>query len=254
MYHDVYADAPDPRIPRTAATYHISKDAFAEHLSVIEKSGNSVVTAGQTAPDSVGITFDDGWAGAFEIAMPMLAEKGWKATFFITRDFVNRAGFCDEDMIIEAARQGMEIGVHGTTHRVLSACTREEMIYEWSACKDFLETLTGKPVEHASLPGGDLNEEIIDCAKKCGLKSISTSIPGIHDADSDAFRIKRIPIRESTSATDLKRYCRFSAAPEVIYWTVFQLPKRLIGMRNYTRLRRHLMDRRAAGQREIFKP
>jgi peptidoglycan/xylan/chitin deacetylase (PgdA/CDA1 family) len=254
MYHEIYATYPDPQIPRTARMYHISKSAFSEHLSVIEASGKPVACAGQNLPNSVCITFDDGWAGAFKIALPMLVERGWKATFFITRDFVNRKGFCDRDMIIEAARQGMTIGVHGTTHRILSACSREEIIYEWSACKDFLESLIGRTIEYASLPGGDLSDEIITCAKECGLKSIATSIPGIQCADADPFRIKRIPVRETTSLANIQRYCNFRVGPERFRWTLYQLPKRLIGMRNYTRIRRRLMDSRVANQKEVFKP
>lgn len=254
MYHDVYSTTPDAQIPSTAAMYHVSKNAFSQHLSQIEAAGIPVVTIGQATSDSIGITFDDGWAGAFEIALPMLIQRDWKATYFITRDFVNRIGFCDKDMIVEASRKGMEIGVHGTSHRVLSACSREEIIYEWSACKDFLETLTGKPVRYASLPGGDLNDEIIACAKECGLEGIATSIPGIQKESIDSFLIKRIPIRDNTNPTDIRRYCRFRVTSEVARWSLFQIPKRLIGMRNYTRLRRFIMDKSTKDQREVFKP
>lgn len=252
MYHDIYLKAPDAQIPRTAAMYHISRDAFSQHLAIIEEAGIPVATVGETKSDSIGITFDDGWAGAFELALPLISQKGWKATYFITRDFVERVGFCDKDMIAEASRQGMEIGVHGTTHRVLSACSREEIIYEWSACKDFLETLTGKQVKYASLPGGDINNEIIACARECGLEGISTSIPGIQKDNS--YLIKRIPVRDNTSQIEIRRYCNFKVMPEVARFTLFQIPKRLIGMRNYTRLRRFFMDSSAKEQREVFKP
>jgi peptidoglycan/xylan/chitin deacetylase (PgdA/CDA1 family) len=72
--------------------YYVSKNQFAQHLLAVDAlAGDRVMTLGQSRlkkqrAGAVVITSDDGWAGAFEIAVPMLLEKGWKATFFITRD------------------------------------------------------------------------------------------------------------------------------------------------------------------------
>ncbi|HSF02333.1 MAG TPA: polysaccharide deacetylase family protein, partial [Solirubrobacterales bacterium] len=184
MYHDVHEAAPRPDVPRSAAMYHVSRAAFAGHLAAIRASGRRLLTVGDVLrrpdEDSVVITFDDGWRGAFDVALPMLVNEGWRATFFVTRDFIGRSGFCDGGVLVAAARAGMEIGVHGTTHRMLSACTRDEILAEFTRCKSHLEDLLSQPVSFASLPGGDASRTIVECAEQAGLRCLCTSRPGLN--------------------------------------------------------------------------
>ena len=91
MYHDVFSDSPASFIPRSSAMYHISKQSFIQHLAIIKKSTLNVLTVSEyldnKEKNSISITFDDGWAGAFNIAMPLLKEFGYKCTYFISKDF-----------------------------------------------------------------------------------------------------------------------------------------------------------------------
>ena len=38
MYHEVYLH-PDPEVPRSAAMYHVSKDAFESQMQIVQESG-----------------------------------------------------------------------------------------------------------------------------------------------------------------------------------------------------------------------
>jgi len=167
MYHDVFSISPAPFIPRSAAMYHISKQSFIQHLAIIKKSTLNVRGVSEILDNndknSISITFDDGWEGAFNIAMPILKDFGYRCTYFITKDFIGREGFIDEKGIMMASEAGMEIGVHGTTHRMLSNCSNDEIIWEFSHCKQYLESLTGQKVVSASMPGGDWNKIIASC-------------------------------------------------------------------------------------------
>src|SRR5580704_8968452 len=102
MYHDVFV-TPDPEVPRSAVAYHVSKTAFETHLRIVSESGVAVThpegsrTAG--AGRALVFTFDDGWAGTFRNALPLLSRYGFPATVFVTRDFVGRKGFCDPSML-----------------------------------------------------------------------------------------------------------------------------------------------------------
>jgi peptidoglycan/xylan/chitin deacetylase (PgdA/CDA1 family) len=179
---------------------------------------------------------------------------GLKATFFITRDFVGRKGFCDQDLLRHAAGIGMEIGVHGTTHRMLSACTRKDMVWEFSACKEFLESLLEKQVEAASMPGGDWNAEIASCAREAGFTSLCTSRPGINHAGVSSFNLRRVTIRTTTSVLDMQRYCRFHIYKEWLRWAALQAPCRLLGKRNYSRFRQRLLDTQHRRADDLFIP
>jgi peptidoglycan/xylan/chitin deacetylase (PgdA/CDA1 family) len=49
----------------------------------------SLLYAGRLPPDSVAITFDDGWLGTYAVAVPALADQGYPATIYLTtRDVV----------------------------------------------------------------------------------------------------------------------------------------------------------------------
>jgi peptidoglycan/xylan/chitin deacetylase (PgdA/CDA1 family) len=200
------------------------------------------------------ITFDDGWRGSFRIAVPMLQAMGWKATFFVTRDFVGRKGFCDQQMIRNAVAAGMEIGVHGTTHRMLSGCSTEEIVSEFATCKTFLESIVGAPVVSASLPGGDINHRITSCARAAGLTSLCTSRPGINMVGTSWFTLRRIPVRSTTAGPDIGRYCRYDVTKETIRWAALEVPRSIFGMKNYSRLRRRILGESAGHEGEVFNP
>jgi peptidoglycan/xylan/chitin deacetylase (PgdA/CDA1 family) len=257
-YHDIYGKEPAPWLPRSAAMYHVSRDLFAQHLLAIKTSGRRVITAGEYLndgdSDSVIVTFDDGWRGALEMAVPMLKEFGFQATFFITQDFVGRQGFCDQHLILEAAKAGMEIGVHGRTHRMLSSCSREEVIWELSTCKEFLESLLRQQIVSSSMPGGDWSEEIAACAKEVGLETLCTSRPGVNGLDASLFNLSRVSIRESTSASDIRRYCGYNVQKESLRWAILQLPRLVLGMKRYSLLRRRLLGEKQGMKGELFNP
>lgn len=257
-YHDVYQGTPLPGVPRYAARYHVSQQTFIEHLSILLRLGRRFMTASEflhdQTTDSVVLTFDDGWRGAFAMALPVLQDLGVHATFFITRDFVRRQGFCDPALIRRAAKAGMEIGLHGTTHRMLSACTPVEVMWEFTACKAFLESLIEQPVEAASLPGGDWSPTIKACAKQAGLTSLSTIRPGLNDASTSPFHLRRVTIQDTTSARDIERYGRYQITPEWLRWAALQVPCRLLGKRTYSRVRQWLLDAQHSREDDVFIP
>lgn len=261
MYHDVCAasQAAALGVPRSAAVYHVAPDRFAAHLDAIARSGRQVasvggVLSGECTRDSIAITFDDGWAGAFRTAVPLLADRGWRATFFVTLNFLGRQGFADPAMLQDAVRAGMEIGVHGVTHRMLSSCTPAEALEEFRVCKERLESLLSRAVVHASLPGGDLSGTTVQSAREAGLESLSTSRPGLNTERSFRYDLRRLAVRESTTPDDMARYCAFDLNPERRRWLLYQLPRRVLGMKRYSRLRRLVMNRTPAGPREMFEP
>jgi peptidoglycan/xylan/chitin deacetylase (PgdA/CDA1 family) len=257
-YHDIYDTAPAPGLPQSATMYHVSKATFTRQLAAIEASGRRTITASEclnaSTKDAVVLTFDDGWRGAFEMALPLLQAMGWKATFFVTRDFVGRQGFCDPSMILKAAEAGMEIGVHGTTHRMLSSCSREEIMWEFTSCKGFLESMLNREIDLASVPGGGWDRSIVKCAKQAGLRGLCTSRPGINTTKTSPFNLRRVTIRATTADADLMRYCCYRMQKESARWALFQIPRSLLGMRNYTYVRRLLLGEGGERGREIFEP
>ena len=254
MYHDVVDRQPEPWVPPTAALYHVDAARFAEHLDAIRASDLPVVTAGAWRPGeaSVVLTFDDGWLGSLGRGVELLAEAGFAATFYILRDFIGRRGFADRQALLDAHRAGMEIGVHGCSHRALTSCNEDEVRHELGDCKHSLEDLLGAAVTSASAPGGEWTPAIARVAGELGLRTLATSRPGLNKAKTPAHRLRRMAIRRHTSAADVARLCRFELGPELWRWRLLQTPRSLLGPRLYTRLRRVAL-RDQQHHEEIFK-
>jgi peptidoglycan/xylan/chitin deacetylase (PgdA/CDA1 family) len=258
MYHDVFKTRPDPGLPISATMYHVSQEVFCRHLDEVQKSGKPVTKVSDllsgSSADSVVFTFDDGWAGVYESVLPLFKARGWNAIIFVTRDFIDRKGFLTREQIMELSQSGFEIGVHGTTHRMLSACKDDMIFWELATCKEFIEKLINQPAVYASLPGGDETPRLVAIAKEIGLKAVCTSRPGINHSMSSTYALKRIAINKNTSSKDIQRYCRFSFRPEKLHWLAFQVPRQLLGSKNYVLLRRVLLGENQRSENEIFNP
>ena len=144
--------------------------------------------------------------------------------------------------------------MHGVTHRMLSACTPAEVVAEFRECREYLEALLGQPVTHASIPGGDLTATVVSCAQEAGMRSLSNSRPGVNHPASAPFDLRRLAIKNSTRAVDVRRYCRFSLGPERVRWAALQLPRTILGMKRYSRLRRAILRERGPKAAEVFEP
>ena len=248
MYHDVFRTRPTLGLSKHTRIYHVSARLFAKHLDVIQSSGRRVLavgdclTSGKASGDAVVLTFDDGWQGTCDVAVPLLLERGWRATIFVTKDFVGRSGFVSASTLRAVADAGMEIGVHGVTHRMLSGCSRAEVVEEFRACREYLESLLGRAVQQASAPGGDTTPTVVDGAIEAGLQSLSTSRPGINSPNTPLFDLRRVAIKEDSSADDVSRFCRFRLGRERARWMLMQMPRTLLGMERYAMVRRWLLD------------
>jgi peptidoglycan/xylan/chitin deacetylase (PgdA/CDA1 family) len=93
-YHDIQ---PDPK-----GAYALTPERFAEHMAMLDAAGFHTITSADLhawqrgeplAPRSVYLTFDDGTAGLWEYADPVLERHGFTGvTFVITGDVASRTG------------------------------------------------------------------------------------------------------------------------------------------------------------------
>lgn len=87
--------------------------AFAALLAVTFRA----VAAESAPPRTVVLTFDDAVKSHLEVVAPLLKERGFGATFFITHAWMNdREHFLSWDDVARLHRMGFEIGNHSWTH------------------------------------------------------------------------------------------------------------------------------------------
>lgn len=115
----------------------------------------------------VAITFDDGYKDNVDIALPILREFGFVATFFIVTSWLDSngdryRGYTDVERInsegvLELANSGMEIGSHTHTHRMCTKVWEEselDFVNEIRFSKLTLEGIVGAEVDTFSYPNG----------------------------------------------------------------------------------------------------
>ena len=124
---------------------------------------------------SVLLTFDDGYNGIYNYAMPELKKRGMKATFFITSSMVGVLDttyphVTEEELKAMAADELFSIASHTVSHLHLDELSPEERDYELNESKKALEELIGKKILAIAYPYGDYNEEVIAAVKDSGYE------------------------------------------------------------------------------------
>lgn len=88
-----------------AASFDWQMGLLTEHFQVLPLSEAVARLRNGTLPARAAcVTFDDGYADNYEVALPILQKWGVPATFFIATGFMN-GGWMWNDAVIEAARQ-----------------------------------------------------------------------------------------------------------------------------------------------------
>ena len=240
LFHKLTEDEPSELM-------EVSKSLFERCLFSIKEASIPVMCLGDLVKLSsytnsykraISITFDDGWDSDYKIAFLVLKEYGFKATFFIITDWINKKGYVQERWLKEMSQSGMEIGSHTLSHRYLTQLSENEAYKELYESKCKLEDLLGREMTAVSIPGGEYNSRITKLAYKAGYKIIATSKPGINLAGSTL--VNRIPIHSRTSLTDLKKIISFS--PFFIFqlksfYLARALIKKTFGIDDYLTLR-----------------
>ncbi len=166
-YHEI--------MPESNYAYCVTSSAFAEHLRLFDSLAKS---GGQKS--SVEITFDDGEQSQLHNALPLLAEHGVSARYFVTPGLIGTAAkFLSWDELKTLQNAGHSIQSHGWSHKFLTFCSDDELVHELRASKQLLEEKLGAAVEEISVPGGRWNRRVIEACAAAGYKRVYVSDPWI---------------------------------------------------------------------------
>jgi peptidoglycan/xylan/chitin deacetylase (PgdA/CDA1 family) len=171
----------------------------------------------------VAISFDDGYADNHEYALPMLAERGMTATFFVTVGFLERA---DDVMphlaeiwrtprgelaplswaqVEEMRAAGMAFGSHTWSHPNLAELPAALAAVELRRSKEVMEDRTGVAVTAIAYPFGQpahhVNDETISLAAAAGYEQGYVSLPRSVAARDEQLRIPRFGVGDDTVDT-----------------------------------------------------
>jgi len=162
--------------------YALRLPGFKSHLRAIAEQKPTIRTIhtrcdwGTEVP--VFITFDDGTAGAYAFGGALLEPHSWRGHFFVTTDWIGRAGYMDRNQIRDLHNRGHIIGSHSCSHpERMSRLTTSELIREWKDSCAILGDIVGLPVKVASVAGGYYSRKVAEAAASVGIQVLFTSEP-----------------------------------------------------------------------------
>ena len=158
----------------------------------------------------VRISFDDGNASDFRVALPALRRRGLPATFFVVAGRVGSDGFLSAEDIRSLVTAGMTIGCHGMRHRSWRKLNDGDLCEELMVSRHRLEEIVGSPVTHAACPFGAYDRRALAALRGYGYEQVFTSDGG--DARSGRWLQPRNTIRKC-DRTDAMEHGLFADAP-----------------------------------------
>jgi peptidoglycan/xylan/chitin deacetylase (PgdA/CDA1 family) len=180
-YHDV-TDGSKGELVGHKALYKLRREDFRNHILAIRQESQQVAVSSiegcrrWEGHVPVFLTFDDGELGAYTCVADELERYGWRGHFFITTDWIGRAGFLDRVQIRELRSRGHVIGSHSCSHpERMSHLTWGELTKEWSQSRSILSNLLGEEVKVASVPNGFYSRKVGKAAAAAGIEVLFTS-------------------------------------------------------------------------------
>lgn len=162
----------------------VSPDYFRDVLEMIRIGGKKTLAVSEILnflderhipPDGwIALTFDDGWVGVHEYALPLLLEYRMRATLFATTDSVDEGPprYCSWNDLQELSASGLfEIYSHSVTHadfkEIDDFALQNEMIHSLEMLKKY-----GFPsADCIAYPFGHCDKRIQKWAKRCGYRA-----------------------------------------------------------------------------------
>lgn len=183
-YHDFRDRGGSPMI--------IAESKFREQMQAIKDSGIPVISLSDVLAwrngqknipeEAIVLTMDDGWAGVYQYAYPVLKEFHFPFTIYLYKKYVNIGGRSLKwDQIREMMENGCEVGSHSVSHESLRAKkNRNEaemqqwVVSELKDSKEFLEENLGIKVTSFAYPFGIFDESTTETAQQLGYETLVT--------------------------------------------------------------------------------
>lgn len=214
MYHQVGEHRPGSALNR----WRVRESDFLWQLDTLSRRGYRGVAlrdffdAPSTGTRRAVVTFDDGYRGVKELALPSLLSHGFSATVFAVADRIGGVNDWDgetpgepllsADDLRALHGAGIEIGSHGATHRALTRLDDADLARELAGSRETLERITGAPVTSFCYPYGDFDDRVVAAVRTSGYRAACVIRGDIARDLSDPFRVPRVSVRGTGTHLD----------------------------------------------------
>jgi peptidoglycan/xylan/chitin deacetylase (PgdA/CDA1 family) len=229
LYHSISETPPDWIAPFT-----VRPDVFARHLELISSLRCQVLSVSQMvdrleagSPWSdrvVVLTFDDGFADMADVVAPVLAERGFPATLYVTTGALSgrRSGLASRlppaatlewRQLPGLEQAGIEIGAHTQSHPALDVLSAPEAFAEIRDSKSCLEDELGHEVRSFAYPHGHHDRRVISMVQRAGYDSACAVKNALSSTGDDPFALSRLTVMAATPPERLGQWLLGKGAP-----------------------------------------
>ena len=206
MYHHVDRDTPRPS--------SVTPEQFAAHLNYLAQEGftirpllevlESIRSGSELVEKTVVLTFDDGYVSVLENALPLLRDRDWPFTVFVSTDYVDHdyGGYLNWDQLRQLTDNGATIGNHTRTHAHLVRRADDESARAWrqrihdeilDAGQRIESELGDAAIAVLAYPYGEYDSSVKEIAQELGLIALGQH-SGAVGPQSDLLAAPRFPV------------------------------------------------------------
>lgn len=213
MYH--YISDPPPDADRYRLDLSITPKKFEEQLVWLIQNGYHTISlydlynhlmVGAPLPDKpIILTFDDGYADAYENAFPLLQKYGLTGTFFVLTGPADRGGdgrYLTWEQMAQMSAAGMDIELHSREHYDLRHRSFQFLVFQILGGKQSIEAHTQKPVHWFAYPSGRYDAAVIRVLKSADFWGALTTNPGSTHTSTNRYELPRLRVHGAYTLED----------------------------------------------------
>ncbi len=217
------------------ARYCISPRNFSAHIEALARKGFRAVgidafvdwlEGGPPLPEgAILVTFDDGFRGVHEHALPVMERLGWPFTVFLVSDLIGQEDhwtrdsnpdgatypLLDADEIRDMQKRGVSFHSHTRSHASLPTLNDKELAAQLTGSRRALAELLGKEVAYLAYPFGHVDERVVAATRAAGYRAAFSTRSGFNRRDVDRFQIRRIDVFGTDTPDMLLRKVRLGS-------------------------------------------
>lgn len=205
------------------AHFTVRPEVFKKQMDHLKESGLSVVSLselvgrlerGEGVGGSVAITLNDGHKSHYAEAFPILKEHGFKATLFLTAEFLDAhikttEGFEYQTLSQAELKEMLESGLvecmPETQHTVrLGRVPIAAAVEAIELARKNIESVTGKSAPIFAYPKGESTDALADYLKTHAWQGAVTLREGLVSKDADRYTLPRNSVDRNTSFAQFK--------------------------------------------------
>ena len=173
---------------------------------------------GTVPPNSVAITFDDGWLSQYEHAAPILEQLHFPATFFVITHQVGQGKLLMGISELKALQQaGMTLASHTQTHPDLTRVSAARLHDEVVGSRQDMQRMFGVTTDLFAYPYGSWNSHVAAVVQGAGYRAARALGGGISNGGADEYALHSVLATDDMAAFQRELHGQVIAARSTPY-------------------------------------